>query len=654
MNKLKDALSPYLLQHKNNPVDWNEWGEEAFAEAKKRNVPLFLSIGYSACHWCHVMAHESFEDQTTADYLNKHFVCIKVDREERPDIDDLYMQAVTYFSEQGGWPLNMFLTPDGKPFFGGTYFPKEAAYGRISFIDLLKKVSASWKDNQVEITENVKSLQLQLNKKIISSDKKEIPNLNVINKQHQSVKQYIDFQNGGLKGAQKFPQVPLWSWIFTLGMTSDDQELIDACYLTANKICNGGIYDHLVGGWARYSTDTNWLVPHFEKMLYDNAQLIEWLTALYAYKPNPLFYERIAQTIAWLKKEMLLSEGVFAAAIDADSEGEEGKYYIWHWDELKEILGDKLENFAAYYGFNQAGNWEGKIILHRNHENDTKIPPEEIKRLNEKLLLERNKRIKPHRDDKALLSWNALLIKALTKASVIFNKPAWLALAKTTYQSLLLTLRKDKAWQHCYRAGKYQKQRLLDDYAFIISAALSLYCATGDNKYIDNAEDWFAEVNSQFLDKENNLYSQCSNEGEQLIADIQTLTDGTMPNGNGTMALNAIQLYLLTGKKIYLDRWQTLIGSLSEILDSEHAWQLASISQALAYFHQGIKIEADWLKQFSGFVERLEGQIKPLFLLVQNSKSSEINLCNYTSCFEQFSKLDEFKAWLEISSRPSV
>src|SRR3990167_3802980 len=334
MNQLANALSPYLLQHKDNPVDWYLWGEEAFAVAKQRNVPVFLSIGYAACHWCHVMAHESFEDQETAVFLNQHFVCIKVDREERPDIDNIYMRAQMSINGQGGWPLNMFLTPEGKPFFGGTYFPKQPRYSMISFLQLLVKIVSVWQEQQNEINEAVEKIYKQLQIKLQTAKQVNLKWHDLLSSQIP-VLNLIDTVNGGLQGAPKFPQIPLWQWIFVLARYTHSEQLLNACYQTAEKLCHGGIYDHLAGGWMRYSTDEYWLAPHFEKMLYDNALIIDWLISLYLFRPQPLFFERISQTINWLNTEMLLPEGVFAASLDADSEGEEGRYYVWSWREIQ-------------------------------------------------------------------------------------------------------------------------------------------------------------------------------------------------------------------------------------------------------------------------------------------------------------------------------
>ncbi|MEM1244104.1 MAG: thioredoxin domain-containing protein, partial [Pseudomonadota bacterium] len=508
MNQLANALSPYLLQHKDNPVHWYEWREEAFLQAKNRNVPILLSIGYASCHWCHVMAHESFADKKTADYLNKHFVCIKVDKEERPDIDAVYMQYLINMTGQGGWPLTIFLMPEKQPFFGGTYFPKQAAHGQIAFLDLLEKIVDLWQNRKQELLQSAAEITEYLNQTPNKTTTASIISLRQIKSSYETLKQFLDFDDGGITGAPKFPQIPLFSSVFLLGTMIQDNDLLQACNTTAIKICQGGIYDHLAGGFARYSTDTQWIVPHFEKMLYDNALIIDWLSTLYAYQPNELFYQRINQTINWLVKEMKLKNGAYASGLDADSEGVEGKFYLWDWQELTEILAGDLNFFADYYGLSAAGNWHGKNILRQNHKNESKIDIKKLDLLKNKLLKQRNKRTRPQRDDKIILDWNALLVSALVKASRVFNQPTWLEYAKKLYDALKAILYKDQQWYHAFRAHKYQQQLFIEDYANVIQACIHLYCATGNTSYLNEAELYLEQANELFLNKDNHIFHQ--------------------------------------------------------------------------------------------------------------------------------------------------
>src|SRR3990167_634786 len=614
MNKLANALSPYLLQHKENPVDWYPWCDEAFITAKKRKIPIFLSIGYAACHWCHVMAHESFEDQEIAAFLNQHFVCIKVDREERPDIDNIYMRALVSMTGQGGWPLNIFLTPEGKPFFGGTYFPNQPRYGQVSFLQLLRQIIHIWENQQEAVTKVVESIITQLKIKLSSIQDKIIKWQDLLISQ-QDILQAIDFDEGGLQGTPKFPQIALWQWIFVQAMYSNQQQLISACYLTAEKLCLGGIYDHLAGGWMRYSTDTTWLAPHFEKMLYDNALIIDWLTLLYQQRPNPMFLKRIKQTIQWLLAEMYLEEGVFAASLDADSEGEEGKYYVWTWDEIQEILGESAEQFLVYYGCTPEGNWENKNILHLNHRNSVQLPEELIDKLNAKLYLARQQRIRPNRDDKILLDWNALLVSALAKASIVFNQPEWFELAQNLYQSLKNLLRVNGQWCHCYRDKQYQSVIMLEDYAAIIQAAITLYSITGKDSFLKEASEWLEEADKHFSDSQNNLYFQTSKESPDLIANLQPIIDGATPSGNGLMAINLAQLALIIGDQHYIVRLNKLLSTVEPLLHSANNYHISSLCLAVTWQNKGLAIKGNFTENGWQILNTIFRSAKPLVIL---------------------------------------
>ena len=370
-NRLGSETSPYLLQHENNPVHWWAWGDEALAEAKRLDKPILLSVGYAACHWCHVMAHESFEDDETARVMNAHFINIKVDREERPDIDAIYMEALHLMGEQGGWPLTMFLTPEGEPFWGGTYFPKQAKYGRPSFCMVLEEVARIYREEPETVRNNTGVITKHLRQRSLSEGGGEAFTLEDLKLFAGKLVQIVDMRKGGVQGAPKFPQVSLFDFLWRAGLAFDFEPARRAVEVTLLNICQGGIYDHLGGGFARYSVDDKWLVPHFEKMLYDNAQLIMLMTHVWRETRSPVLAERISETVDWVFREMTVTGGGFASSLDADSEGEEGKYYVWGRNEIFEVLGDeRAADFAAVYDVSAGGNFEAKNILNRLEAKD--------------------------------------------------------------------------------------------------------------------------------------------------------------------------------------------------------------------------------------------------------------------------------------------
>lgn len=644
MNKLHEALSPYLLQHKDNPVNWYEWCAEAFTEARKKDRPILLSIGYAACHWCHVMAHESFEDPKTAEYLNEHFICIKVDREERPDIDNVYMQAVMQMTGHGGWPLNIFITPEKIPFFGGTYFPKKSQYGMISFLELLEKIVYAWEHQREEINQSKEAFshvfqqEIAIRNVIAKCEKVHIE------EQYNQLLNNMDKIHGGFLGAPKFPQIPLWSSVFILALQMKNEQLLNACYLTANKICQGGIYDHLGGGFFRYSTDEKWLVPHFEKMLYDNALIIGWLTELFAYNRDQLFKDRIYETIDWLKKEMQLKNGCFAASLDADSEGEEGKFYTWNWQELTALLGEDLPKIAPYYGLTPQGNWEGKIIFNcclPMSDSLFQILPS----LQEKLVLQRSFRIRPSQDDKILLDWNALLIAALCKSSMVFNEPEFLILAVKLYTELKHILRYKKKWSHAYRLGKRQLKPLLEDYANIIQALIALFCATGENDYLTEAEQYTREAITLFYNTNAACYHQTPMTENDLPFNPFPVNDNATPSGNGMMAVNLVQLHLLTGKSFYKNSFIEFIANLSPTLNAEYSPHFSMIITAIMWFDHGLKIEGNWQSVNAESIPLL-----PHYLLVQSNEKNWV-CCDKDQCLEAKETLQELLEFLASRSR---
>src|SRR5919106_1171562 len=442
-NRLAEATSPYLLQHSDNPVHWQPWDETALAEARARDKPILLSIGYAACHWCHVMAHESFENPAIAALMNEHFVGIKVDREERPDLDQLYQHALALLGQHGGWPLTMFLTPAGEPFWGGTYFPPESRYGRPGFPEVLETVARIWREDRARVVDNTTALKDALSR-LATPARPETLSPAVVAETARRLSQAFDTVHGGFAGAPKFPQAPILHLLWRQALANDGGAIRQAVLHTLVNICQGGIYDPLGGGFARYSVDALWLVPHFEKMLSDNAQLLALLADLSADTRNSLFAARVAETVGWLEREMLV-ENAFASSLDADSEGEEGKFYVWDAAEIDRLLGPDAAAFRLAYGVTESGNWEGKTVLNRLHQPGLATPEEEarLRASADRLLEARRQRVSPGRDDKVLADWNGLMIAALAKASAVFDQPHWLERAERAFEFILRHVARD-------------------------------------------------------------------------------------------------------------------------------------------------------------------------------------------------------------------
>src|SRR5262245_38777490 len=435
-NRLGRETSPYLLQHQENPVHWWAWGPEALAEAKRTGKPILLSVGYAACHWCHVMAHESFEDDETARVMNDLFVNIKVDREERPDVDAIYMAALHELGEHGGWPLTMFLTSDAEPFWGGTYFPKEARYGRPAFVAVLKEIARVYREEQGKVRQNADALKGRLAPKFDESGPDAIPGDAALADLARRLLQLVDPTHGGIRGAPKFPQAQFFNFLWSAGLRYGLPNPLEAVELTLTHIAQGGIYDHLGGGFARYSVDERWLVPHFEKMLYDNALLLELMTDVWRETKLPLLEMRARETVEWLLREMVTKEGGFASSLDADSEGEEGKFYVWSIAEIEDVLGpEDAKIFAEVYDVTPEGNFEGHSILNRINslERTDEATGARLTLMREKLLARRASRVRPGFDDKLLADWNGLAIAALAKAADAFDRPDWLAAAERAF-----------------------------------------------------------------------------------------------------------------------------------------------------------------------------------------------------------------------------
>ena len=558
-NRLDRETSPYLLQHKDNPVHWWAWGPEALAEAKRTAKPILLSVGYAACHWCHVMAHESFESETTAALMNELFVNIKVDREERPDIDAIYMDALHKLGEHGGWPLTMFLDIEARPFWGGTYFPPDSRYGKPSFTRVLNEIARIFRDEPDKVATNADGLTAMLRRQpeagvTIRVDDDMIAGLVA------RIAEAVDDEHGGLRGAPKFPQWSIFWLLWRGAIRYRSEPAKQAVITTLTNICQGGIYDHLGGGFSRYSVDERWLVPHFEKMLYDNALLLDLLTEAWRETRNPLFAQRIEETVGWLAREMICADaqgktGGLAASLDADSEGEEGKFYVWSRSEVLDVMGkDDGEFFCQVYDVTEAGNFEGHNILNRLGSQELMSSDQEARlaSLRAKLFARREPRIRPGWDDKVLADWSGLMIAALTNAARVFERPDWLALATNAYDFVRKNMMRDGRLLHAYRAGQAKAPATASDYADMTWAALRLYAVTSDTAYLDHARDWTATLDRHYL-HEAGGYCMAADDTPDVIARLRVASDDAVPNANGIMISNLVQLFLATGETAYLD-----------------------------------------------------------------------------------------------------
>ncbi|WP_315836509.1 thioredoxin domain-containing protein [Bradyrhizobium prioriisuperbiae] len=551
-NRLAAETSPYLLQHKANPVDWWPWGPDALTEAQRTNKPILLSVGYAACHWCHVMAHESFEDETTAGVMNDLFVNIKVDREERPDIDQIYMNALHHLGEQGGWPLTMFLTPDGSPFWGGTYFPKHAQYGRAAFTDVLREVARIFHEEPSKVAQNRNALVARLAERAQTNNPANI-GLAELDSAATSIARATDPVHGGLRGAPKFPQCAMLEFIWRAGARMADQRFFLTTELALMRMSQGGIYDHLGGGYARYSVDEHWLVPHFEKMLYDNAQILDLLALDFSRTQSPLLRQQAEETVGWFIRDMTIPEGGFSSSLDADSEGEEGKFYVWSLAEVEQVLGSAdAADFAAIYDVTAAGNFEGHNILNRLNSLDHKEYDEaRLAMLRARLQQKRSKRVRPGLDDKVLADWNGLMISALAHGATAFDAPEWLTIAKQAFafvaRAMTQNTQEGDRLGHSWREGKLLFPGLASDFAAMIRAGLALYEATGERGYLDQAVRWQHALDRHYADTEHGGYYLTADDAEGLIVRPHATIDDSIPNHNGLIAQNLVRLAVLTG-----------------------------------------------------------------------------------------------------------
>ncbi|MFN4246680.1 MAG: thioredoxin domain-containing protein [Flavipsychrobacter sp.] len=563
-NRLIDELSPYLLQHAHNPVDWYPWGDEPFERAKREHKPVIVSIGYAACHWCHVMEHESFEDAVTAAYMNEHFVCIKVDREEHPAVDHMYMDAVQAITGSGGWPLNVFVTPDRLPFYGGTYFPPKPLYGRSSWMQILERMHEIWTSRQDEVAQqSTQMLQyLQNASKVGTAGAGKQWDAATCKEMAENLLKQADKELGGFGKAPKFPGTMAIGYLLQHYVLTADEPSLQHAVKSLDAMLDGGIYDQIGGGLARYATDDKWLIPHFEKMLYDNALLVSVLCDAYAVTKNNRYKAAIDEIIAFVERELKDATGGYYSALDADSEGVEGKYYTWTWEEWQELIGSD-EILMSYFGVSEEGNWEHTNILHvaQPAENIAmRMCLGSIDVLNhvaaakKKLFEAREKRIRPLTDDKSLLSWNALMNIALSKAAMVLANDAYASRALEHMDWMHTNFRKEGEWHHTWKAGQARIAANLEDYAYLLQAMLQLASATGRNEYIVQASDLLQAIHGDFINEEQTFFYYSSVLQKDIPVRKTDIYDGALPSANAVMAHNLLLLGLCMDNAAWLEQ----------------------------------------------------------------------------------------------------
>ena len=577
MNKLANSTSPYLLQHAHNPVDWHSWGEEALNKARSENKPIFLSIGYAACHWCHVMAHESFEDSETAAFMNEHFVNIKVDREERPDLDAIYMQATVAMTGSGGWPMSVFLTPDLKPFYTGTYFPPVQRYNMPAFKDVLAGVARAWKEEPAEIERVGVQVSGHLRQALNISQKNETAfTQEALDAAVRSLIDSYDWGYGGWGSAPKFPQPMTIEFLLRRHIAGHAEALKPALH-ALRAIARGGMYDVVGGGFSRYSVDNFWRVPHFEKMLYDNAQLTRAYLHAWQITKDPFYKQIVIETLSFIEREMKHPNGGFYSSLDADSEGEEGKFYVWNLEEIRQVLKDDSDFFEAAYGITVRGNWEDKTVLQRSLDDASlaarfKLTPEtvlaKLSDSHSKLLAARASRVRPGTDDKVLTAWNGLMLATIAEAARVFEKPElqkkYALLATRNADFLLNSLRPEGNLKRSWREGKITNEVFLEDYAALILGLIELYQTDFNDRWFTAARELTDEMIELFNDRNGGFFDTPKN-SEELLLRPKDIQDSATPSGNALACEALLKLAAFTDDGTYRD---LAAKSLSQVTES--------------------------------------------------------------------------------------
>jgi uncharacterized protein YyaL (SSP411 family) len=639
-NQLVNESSPYLLQHAHNPVNWYPWGEEALQKAKQEDKPILVSIGYAACHWCHVMERESFEDEATATMMNEHFINIKIDREERPDLDHIDMDAVQAMTGSGGWPLNVFLTPDAKPFFGGTYFPPERAFNRSSWREVLTGVSNAYREKKHEILAQAENLTEHLvssnsfgmqppgEATVFTTEELQVIADNILTN--------ADMVWGGFGKAPKFPQTFCIQYLLRHYHFTKQDTALQQALLSLDKMIEGGIYDQLGGGFARYSTDTEWLAPHFEKMLYDNALLVGVMAEAYQLTQKPMYARAIRETLRFIETEMTSAEKGFYSALDADSEGVEGKFYTWSKEEIDVILGEAAPLFCDFYDISEGGNWEHTNILRIMQPigvfaSERGMDPEDLEKQllasRDKLMAVRSRRIRPLLDDKILLGWNAMMNTAYAKAWAALGDESCRTIAIANMEFLEMKMKEaDGHWHHTYKEGRAKLPAFLDDYACLIQAYIQLQEITGNGEYLRKARHLTEHVIDHFQEKETGFFFYTGIGQEDVIIRKKEVYDGATPSGNAVMANNLFYLSIVFDKKDWRTLAETLLGSLGKAIvrhpTSFGVWAIAL--QASVYGMLEIAITGQRAKDFLRPV--LERYLPNKILQVEETNSEDFPL----------------------------
>ena len=639
-NLLKKERSPYLKQHENNPVHWYPWGRKALDKAKELKKPIFLSVGYASCHWCHVMAHESFEDKNTAAVMNEKFINIKVDREERPDLDNVFQKSLAILTgTPGGWPLSMFLDENGVPFSGGTYFPPQEMYGRPSFVNILKQISDFYTKNKDKIIQQASQIKdvFQKNQK-----KSSVIGQN-LNPHLEAMLNYIDFEWGGFKGSPKFPQFYVFESFLHFYKKNKNKKFYDAVKILLNNVCSRGLYDHLLGGIARYSTDDRWIAPHFEKMLYDNILFVNLLGQFYLQEPNEYYKEKLIQTVEFVNNSFKNKENLLGSAFDADSEGIEGKYYVWDDKELRSALEKDYNLFAKYFDISENGNWEGKNILIEKSIKPTKEENEKLKKIKNKLLSIREKRPKPFFDDKTQIDLNTYWISTLIFVAEVFNKEEWKKLSLSNY-NLIKDLTKNEIY-HCYK-DKDGVKVFLDDYTYLAQLMINFYEITGEINYLNDAKKIVQQTWDLFYDKENKILQKNPIKQNDLFVPPLDINDSNIPNGNSVFLLNCKKLEAITSDT----KWQ---GMAKELTESFHSFLNLKSTQMASYIKNLDMCEELTTFTFFGDIKKIKelqqfvkkNYLKSSTLIYKkDSKENYLVVCKKQTCSNKIKSIEELKS----------
>ena len=639
-NLLKKERSPYLKQHENNPVHWYPWGRKALDKAKELKKPIFLSVGYASCHWCHVMAHESFEDKNTAAVMNEKFINIKVDREERPDLDNVFQKSLAILTgTPGGWPLSMFLDENGVPFSGGTYFPPQEMYGRPSFINILKQVSDFYTKNKDKIIQQASQI-----KDVFQKDQKKSSVIGQnLNPHLEAMLNYIDFEWGGFKGSPKFPQFYVFESFLHFYKKNKNKKFYDAVKILLNNVCSRGLYDHLLGGIARYSTDDRWIAPHFEKMLYDNILFVNLLGQFYLQEPNEYYKEKLIQTVEFVNNSFKNKENLLGSAFDADSEGIEGKYYVWDDKELRSALEKDYNLFAKYFDISENGNWEGKNILIEKSIKPTKEENEKLKKIKNKLLNIREKRPKLFFDDKTQIDLNTYWISTLIFVAEVFNKEEWKKLSLSNY-NLIKDLTKNEIY-HCYK-DKDGVKVFLDDYTYLAQLMINFYEITGEINYLNDAKKIVQQTWDLFYDKENKILQKNPIKQNDLFVPPLDINDSNIPNGNSVFLLNCKKLEAITSDT----KWQ---GMAKELTESFHSFLNLKSTQMASYIKNLDMCEELTTFTFFGDIKKIKelqqfvkkNYLKSSTLIYkEDSKENYLVVCKKQTCSNKIKSIEELKS----------